>query len=317
MCFYSFYLKEGPFWDEKEEDKRKEWDGRENSQEVELSRVQSRGEEETGKSAKPVSPCKKVEELQSTKSKLELCVAKKKDQDSNSRGKIDEKYFRSKKRKDGDTDRNKANRNKTNKVRDTGKSRKKLDKHGKRKANKENIYLVKKKRNDELGKKKNTRLSNEVEPSQDDFTSSEVSHMNKTKVGNPVVFKPKNSSTPGSGPNTSLLPGSILGSSPPLKEVLIWKNYKIPKQVINYLIKLFFNIQGGQNVRIVWIFYFVTLKLYGMYRLYGNFFKLYGFLSWKYTGFLKFSLILANFSGSLVLWHSGSLVLWFSSSLFL
>ena len=58
-------------------------------------------------------------------------------------------------------------------------------------------------------------------------------------------------------------------------------------------------LQGGQNVRIVRIFYFVTLKLYGMYGLYGFFFKLYGaygFFSWKYTGFLKFSLISANFS---------------------
>ena len=251
MCFYSFYLKGGPFWDEKEEDKRKEWDGRENSQEVELSRVQRRREEETGKSAKPVGSYKKVEELQSTKTKLEL--AKKKDQDSNRREKIDEKDFGSKKRKDGDTDRNKANQNKTDKVRDTSKSRKKLDKHGKRKANKENIYLVKKKRNDELGKKKNTRLSNEVEPSQDDFTSSEVSHMNKTKVGNPVVFKSKDSSTPASGPNTSLLPGSILGSSPPLEEVLIWKNYKIPKQVINYLVNNTFNAYYCKNDTILYL----------------------------------------------------------------
>lgn len=254
MSFYSFYLKGGPFWDEKEKDKRKEWDGRENSQEVELSRVQRRSEEGTGKSAKPVGFCKKVEELQSTKSKLELCVAKKKDQDSNSRGKIDEKDFGSKKRKDGDTDRNKTNRNKTDKVRDTSKSRKKLDRQGKRKGNKENIYLAKKKRNDELGKKKNTSLPKEVEPSQDDFSSSEVSHMNKTKVGSPVVFKPKDSSTPASGPNTSLLPGSVLGSSPPLEEVLIWKNYKIPKQVINYWIKLFINIHYCKNTTMLYLY---------------------------------------------------------------
>ena len=41
------------------------------------------------------------------------------------------------------------------------------------------------------------------------------------------------------------------------------------------------NMQGGQNVRIVRIFYFLTLKLYGMYGLYG-------FLSWKNTVFFNF-----------------------------
>ena len=240
LCF-SFYLKGGPFWDEMEEGRRKEWDGRENSQEVELSRVQIRGEEET---VKPASPCKKVvEELQSTKNKLELCVAKKKDQDSNSKEKIDENDFKPKERKDGDN-RNKANQNKSDKARDTSK----------RKANKVNIYLAKKKRNDELGKKKNKSLPKEVEPSQDDFTSSEVSHMNKTKVGSiPVVFKSKDSSSPGSGPNTSLFPVSILGASLPPEEVLIWKNYKIPKQVINYLVNNTFNAYYCKNDTILYL----------------------------------------------------------------
>lgn len=103
-------------------------------------------------------------------------------------------------------------------------------------------------------RKKNTSLPKEVEPSQDDFSSSEVSHMNKTKVGSPVVFKPKDSSTPASGPNTSLLPGSVLGSSPPLEEVLIWKNYKIPKQVINYWIKLFINIHYCKNTTMLYLY---------------------------------------------------------------
>ena len=31
------------------------------------------------------------------------------------------------------------------------------------------------------------------------------------------------------------------------------------------------DIQGGQNVRIVRVFYFLTLNLYGMYGLYGFF----------------------------------------------
>ena len=44
-------------------------------------------------------------------------------------------------------------------------------------------------------------------------------------------------------------------------------------------------IQGGQNVRIVRIFYFVTLKLYGMYGFFFKLYGLYGFLSWKYTVF--------------------------------
>ena len=45
-------------------------------------------------------------------------------------------------------------------------------------------------------------------------------------------------------------------------------------------------MQGGQNVRIVRILFFLTLKLYGFYGLYRFFFKLYGlygFLAWKKT----------------------------------
>ena len=56
---------------------------------------------------------------------------------------------------------------------------------------------------------------------------------------------------------------------------------------------VFFNFlcktQGGQNVRIVRIFYFVTLKLYGLYGFFFKLYGLYGFLSWKYTVFLIFT----------------------------
>ena len=44
-------------------------------------------------------------------------------------------------------------------------------------------------------------------------------------------------------------------------------------------------VQGGQNLRIVRIFYFVTLKLYGLYGFFFKLYGLYGFLSWKFTGF--------------------------------
>ena len=46
------------------------------------------------------------------------------------------------------------------------------------------------------------------------------------------------------------------------------------------------SMQGGQNVRIVRIDFFLTLKLYGLYGLYGFVFKLYGlygFYPGKYT----------------------------------
>ena len=49
-----------------------------------------------------------------------------------------------------------------------------------------------------------------------------------------------------------------------------------------------FNTQGGQNVRIVRIFYFVTLKFYGLYGFFFKLYGLYGFLSWKYAGFFNF-----------------------------
>jgi len=45
------------------------------------------------------------------------------------------------------------------------------------------------------------------------------------------------------------------------------------------------NMQGGQNVRIVRIDFFLILKLYGLYGFVFKLYGLYGFYPGKYTFF--------------------------------